>query len=291
MRHKVMGGIKAAEDELPWAVLLDFLKTKKLCGGTLISKKHVITAAHCFTRPTDVNGNHCRKVPLEELKDDLRVYVGRTCLKVNTKHNCTKHDLGMRMFLKRAFYDIFFNTGCRGTHDIAILELTEDVPKNIHHICLPHLHDADELSDPLLRLSSFGWGADPANNFIDVATPFLQKINLGSKMTDKECKKEVPSKQSDTFCTRELPDRNVCHGDSGGGIVASLNGRAFLMGLVSYGSSCTDLLNGMPPGSQVNTDVMHYTDLIDTWIGARKHSKNTAVDRHRRCAPQTLVCL
>ncbi|ETN84681.1 hypothetical protein NECAME_17052, partial [Necator americanus] len=91
-----------------------------------------------------------------------------------------------------ASYRSFFEYRCSGTRDIAILELTADVPEHIHHICLPHMNKKIDISDSSLRMSSFGWGGDRV------------------KMTEKECKSSFPEKLDDTFCTFERPDRNVC---------------------------------------------------------------------------------
>ncbi|ETN81585.1 hypothetical protein NECAME_17871, partial [Necator americanus] len=61
---------------------------------------------------------------------------------------------------KKASYRSFFEYRCSGTRDIAILELTADVPEHIHHICLPHMNKKIDISDSSLRMSSFGWGGD-----------------------------------------------------------------------------------------------------------------------------------
>lgn len=45
---------------------------------------------------------------------------------------------------------------------------------------------------------------------------------------------------------------NKFQGDSGGGVTASVGDRSYLMGVVSHGTSCYDLLSGTPPGAQVN---------------------------------------
>uniref|UniRef100_A0A1I8BA38 Peptidase S1 domain-containing protein n=1 Tax=Meloidogyne hapla TaxID=6305 RepID=A0A1I8BA38_MELHA len=54
---KVLGGEGVREGEFPWAVYL--INPLLRCTGVLISKRHVLTAAHCF-RKSGVNFS-CRK--------------------------------------------------------------------------------------------------------------------------------------------------------------------------------------------------------------------------------------
>nr|CAD2185181.1 unnamed protein product [Meloidogyne enterolobii] len=51
VHRKVMGGFEAEEGDMPWAVSIHAIYggiDEAQCSGTLISKRHVISAAHCF---------------------------------------------------------------------------------------------------------------------------------------------------------------------------------------------------------------------------------------------------
>ncbi|KAJ1347651.1 Ovochymase-2 [Parelaphostrongylus tenuis] len=188
-----MGGERVLMGEMPWSVLIKS-SDGKVCGGTLIGKRHVITAAHCFWKNTD--NKECTTMDMyeiEEVRRKMKVSVGGVCQRVDKDFNCTTDQLGKWINIESALYSMFFEKGCSGTKDIAFLKLAEPVPDGIHHICLPHLHDTDELFDSYVRLVSSGYGADRV------------------KMTEEECIKDVENRQPDTFCTFERSERNVCH--------------------------------------------------------------------------------
>ncbi|ETN84680.1 hypothetical protein NECAME_17051, partial [Necator americanus] len=90
---------------------------------------------------------------------------------------CCKFAANAINIMDSASYRSFFESGSDYTRDFAILELTDDVPKHIHHICLPHMN---------------------------------KNIGIGVKMTKKECKKFYPKKLDDTFCTFERADECTC---------------------------------------------------------------------------------
>lgn len=48
---KIHGGAIAGIDEFPWAALLLYKDDVPRCGGVLISRSYVISAAHCLTGP------------------------------------------------------------------------------------------------------------------------------------------------------------------------------------------------------------------------------------------------
>ncbi|KAK6039807.1 hypothetical protein COOONC_22688 [Cooperia oncophora] len=68
------------------------------------------------------------------------------------------------------------------------------------------------------------------------------------------------------FCTLEPSDKTVCQGNSGAGVTASHNGRHYLIGVVSRGTPCTDLVTGLSSGVQAHTDIAFYTADIDNML-------------------------
>merc|ERR1712198_282816 len=55
---RIIGGERAALGEFPWQISLRFAllgASKHVCGGSLISRNWVVTAAHCFDASTTVS--------------------------------------------------------------------------------------------------------------------------------------------------------------------------------------------------------------------------------------------
>ncbi|CAJ0599360.1 unnamed protein product [Cylicocyclus nassatus] len=296
MEEKIMGGRRAERGELPWAVSLllyneyrkgEYVYVHKVnCGGTLVSRRHVITAAHCFNKGSSSSKKlgQCSTSDMYSLEDVIRItkiFIGGTC-SIAGKFGCTESDIGKVYRVARASYQKFYEHGCRG-NDIAILELTEDVPKTINHVCLPFLHKVEEIEDPYLKLSTFGWGRDPFNHAGKFMTPYLQIADIGRKLPEDVCDKAKPFKAKDAFCNKS-GQQHFCQGDSGGGVTATIRGRTYLMGVVSMGPDCERIAErgGSSSLVQISTDIVHHKKTIKKWIMARGRRKFKGLDsRHR----------
>lgn len=68
----IVNGFNTSEGQFPWHVAIYVSDSSKvlqyICGGSLISKEEVVTAAHCVTVP--------RRNALVDLKR-LQIYLGR----------------------------------------------------------------------------------------------------------------------------------------------------------------------------------------------------------------------
>ncbi|KAK6039806.1 trypsin [Cooperia oncophora] len=193
-RDKVMGGRDALMGEFPWSVFIEL--NGKMCGGTLVSKRHIITAAHCFSIGKTSGRCSIRHMyPKKTVLKYATAVVGGICRKEDKSVKCTGEKVGKRIRIKSAHYEGFFKESCSGTRDIALVELEKNVPDGVHHACLPHLHNVDELDESTTRLFSSGWRTNPLHGTIRSAAPIQQLTDLGT-----------------TFIFQTFPIKNVRRG-------------------------------------------------------------------------------
>ena len=141
--HRVVGGVDSEINEYPWMALLR-LKSQAnqdfFCGGTLVSSKWVITAAHCIF--SSVSTSRYQKSWLKWnlikflLVGTLEVRLGEHKRSVTSESTITK-DYNVDYILKHPKYD----NPRQNSNDIALLRLAEEADISVHTpACLPTLN-------------------------------------------------------------------------------------------------------------------------------------------------------
>ena len=159
----IFGGQEVVPHKYPWqAFVMDDL-TGEFCGGTVISREHILTASHCVFGKTI---------------DQVMVVVGA--------HSVQK---SVSSFLAVSKIQIFpgFNTteSYLSTSDVAILTLEQKLTFNstIRPICLPV--DASQLYVGE-KATVIGWGLQDTNNQ-GQASDELHEIEV-TVIDNKDCK-------------------------------------------------------------------------------------------------------
>ena len=246
---RVIGGAPAATGDWPWQVfiLIPVLtptghKGVSQCGGSLISEKWVLTAAHCvreFDRSQKILVLEQRPPAGKPIVQGVPVDVGGSRESVH--------------FVSTAIAHPQYNPD-RLENDIALIKLEEPAARSR---AVPLLLGPDaELENPPARIVSTGWGqtrgtirqGDQDIDIVsqkpvrqeDIMPDRLMQVELPLVATD-ECKaryRELPTSVDQRNLCAGVPqgDKSDCHGDSGGPIVVRDNGGQWLqIGIVSWG--------------------------------------------------------
>ena len=201
---RIIGGGEAGAYSLPWQVaLVRPGSSQPFCGGTLISDRHVLTAAHC-TGSSSGNGGA------------WDVIVGEH--DVTSSSDGTRHTV-CRWINHQDYNDI--NLGQPSSpsdYDFAVVTLTEPVTigARANYACLPNIEmGGNFLDDKTLTVS--GWGLLEGGG----ASPkVLYKVDLPG-MSNSACNQleelSDPITENMICAGRTGPNKvGACNGDSGG---------------------------------------------------------------------------
>lgn len=223
----------------PWLVYIEYYRHQHLteirCAGTLISSKHVVTAAHCV-----------KKTRFSHLVARLGEYDTRT------EQDCLR-GLCADPLKKIAVSKIIAHSGYDGRqHDIAVLVLAEDAPYTdfIRPVCLP----SGDL-DPTATFTASGWGVIPFDGHYSDTKKILLLPNWGIA----ECKAAYSSIDlpDGIICAGGEEGVDTCNGDSGGPL-AWVRYRIELWGVTSFGNTHC----GTKDSPGIYTKVIDYLDWI-----------------------------
>ncbi|CAL2029328.1 unnamed protein product [Caenorhabditis brenneri] len=235
--RKVLNGKKAKIKTAPWNVAIEILGNENgLCTGTLISKRHVLTARHCFAYLTDKgyvwNTNNqlifgCQNDQTDividgNFSDTFKIHAGTDC---GYRKNCalmSNKTIGIsKLILPKVCDDKQLEFD-----DFAILELNENLEfsKAVQFVCI--VFDDNNLFIEDNRMKLFGFGVNPRDG--NNSAGQLRYETVKAEKCFKTTKK--------AFCTRSLSKNQLaCMGDSGGGVVQMIDERVTVVGVIYQG--------------------------------------------------------
>ena len=112
----IFGGVKAEEGELPFMVSFVTRWGTSFCGGVLITRKHVLTAAHCFDNRSWRNG-------------EVDVRIGQTDITEREEWGTTAYVRNVKVHEKYEKKGQFPSRRVTPFHDIAIITLSRQITR------------------------------------------------------------------------------------------------------------------------------------------------------------------
>uniref|UniRef100_A0AAG5CZE2 Peptidase S1 domain-containing protein n=1 Tax=Anopheles atroparvus TaxID=41427 RepID=A0AAG5CZE2_ANOAO len=216
-----INGKRSAKGQFPWAVPIfdkrNSLKPKYICGSTIITKYHLLTAAHC-------------------MYDDYRARQASELLTTPGMYNIDdflEPDIQRRYVASIVVHPEYYsNDDGKAEYDIAVMGLRQAIIYNnlVRPICL--WDGIDNLEDVIGKQGLVsGWGVTE-NGAAKRPSYVHAKV-----VSHNQCRRQLGnifSPDKGMFCADghgEVP----CTGDSGSGLVLKQGQQFFIRGIVSIG--------------------------------------------------------
>ncbi|XP_026990555.2 serine protease 27 [Tachysurus fulvidraco] len=221
---RIVGGSEARDGAWPWQVDIQTITGGHVCGGSVISRDWVLSAAHCFPDPSDVSSYH--------------LYMGRYQLNGANQFETMRE-------VKRVVVAQGYSTPQEG-NDVALVELSSPLnwTSYIQPVCLPN---ANFLFNVGTMCYVTGWGntqegvsLSGAGTLREVGVPIIDQVACNSMYHMDTSNSDTLSILADMICAGyQEGGKDSCQGDSGGPLVCSMgNGTWIQAGVVSFGLGC-----------------------------------------------------
>ncbi|XP_045483731.1 trypsin I-P1-like isoform X1 [Harmonia axyridis] len=230
---KIIGGLSVrSRSDFPYQVSLRYIG-HHLCGGSIISRNLILTAAHCCFHEKKLLRRH-----------NLKVVAGD--LNIRRISNKTEHREVSEVFVHPGYNEELIE------NDIALWKVSSDF---IWNEDIQPIDIAYKKFNAYTRCNISGWGV--TNTTINAVSSNLKFVEV-PLISRSKCQKFYPEIVRLNVICAGSTGKDSCQGDSGGPLVCNKT----VAGIVSYGEEC-----GIYPG--VYTDVYAYRYWIKNMIRAQ----------------------
>ncbi|XP_036145389.1 venom serine protease isoform X2 [Monomorium pharaonis] len=213
---RIVGGKETGINEYPMmSGLVDAAKQIIFCGGTIISKQYVITAAHCI---------HNKYIP------NIGVIVGEHDTATGSETKATK------LFrVETCYIHPNYQSNTVANNDVAVCKIYGTITFNaeVGPACLPFRYGQYSFANNIV--TALGWGL---LEFGGSKPTKLQKVDL-NVITREKCQNYYPNVGNQNLCTF-TSGKDTCQMDSGGPLLWQdpKTHNIVVVGITSTGSGC-----------------------------------------------------
>jgi secreted trypsin-like serine protease len=212
MTPSIVGGIETPAYSRPYQVAL-LMNGRQGCGGTLLSRDWVLTAAHCLDRAST---------------NSLTVKIGA--------HSMSQNDGQVLRVSQIINHEQWRGAnGIRSGYDIALLKLASPADAKYTPAKLPTAEIERQYAGVGSSVTVSGWGLTsnrgrPSDRLREVALPVISNSSCSSQLNYS-----IPSS---VICGGGQGGRSACNGDSGGPYAVKVGNDFYSIGTVSWGIGC-----------------------------------------------------
>lgn len=205
------------------------------CGGFLINKRYVVTAAHCVTGKEVADTGRLINVRLGEYNTETEV----DCVQLGTTSECADpvQNFGIEETIVHEGYRPVDTSFLKRENDIALVRLSGNVKYSefVAPICLPS--DSFPGTGENKQLVVAGWG----RTLVSKRSPIKLKVNVPT-YNFESCRQVYSLRNinlvDSQVCAGGNYAQDSCSGDSGGPLMSRENGAWIAEGIVSFGLGC-----------------------------------------------------
>lgn len=219
---RIVGGTKALINEFPHQVSIQ-LNGFHICGGSIISKKWILTAAHCV--------------------QDHRI----KCFKIRSGSTFTTNGGTIHMISKIISHELYNET--KIINDIALIRVKSSFRFTNKRRKIKLIDSGKKLKSGIMACI-IGWGVKNEGGSVSLE---LQKVNIPI-ISFFECRIYLSYLERGQICAGyRQGGHDACQGDSGGPLIVDNS----LVGIVSWGEGCA-----RPGKPGVYTEISYHREWI-----------------------------
>ncbi|XP_072929225.1 uncharacterized protein [Epargyreus clarus] len=219
---RIVGGTQARDGGVPWMVGLSNGAVVRgfLCGGSIISNRHILTAAHCIRAV--VSGN--------TLSNSLRAHVG------TNRWNSGGQTLA---FQRHVMHPNYVHATIK--NDVGVLTTSANINFNarVARVVLSWDWTGGNIPSMVTGWGRTSTGGSLAPNLMELRVNTFDANRCGAEVARVANQINIRAPHVDPqieICTFLAVNRGTCNGDSGSALVRVSNNRQ--IGVVSWGLPC-----------------------------------------------------